>query len=126
MCTASVLLSSFYWEVSNFMGLLDNQIYSEWSEPLSGKISVHIIILMRRGLTYLHLAVFSWLQLVLPARLSYDWQLGSIPLVSGLADPRNLLTLAAGTVLVSLGRPAVSNRPAAFGLLFLVLVSGQI
>ena len=108
------------------MGLLDNQIYSEWSEPLSGKISVHIIILMRRGLTYLHLAVFSWLQLVLPARLSYDWQLGSIPLVSGLADPRNLLTLAAGTVLVSLGRPAVSNRPAAFGLLFLVLVSGQI
>ena len=105
------------------MGLLDNKIYSEWSEPLSGKISVHIIILMRRGLTYLHLAVFSWLQLVLPARLSYDWQLGSIPLVSGLADPRNLLTLAAAALLLNLVRPAVSNRPAAFGLLFLVLVS---
>ena len=123
MCTASVLLSSLYWEVSNFMGLPDNQIYSEWSKPLSEKISVHIIILVRRGLTYLHLAVFSWLQLLLPARLSYDWQLGSIPLVSGLGDTRNLLTLAAAALLLSLVRPAVFNRPVAFGLLFLVLVS---
>ena len=78
---------------------------------------------MRRGLTYLHLAVFSWLQLLLPARLSYDWQLGSIPLVSSLGDPRNLLTLAATALLLSLVRPAVFNRPVAFGLLFLVLVS---
>ena len=82
-----------------------------------------VIGVICRGLTYLHLAVFSWLQLVLPARLSYDWQLGSIPLVSGLADPRNLLTLAAAALLLNLVRPAVSNRPAAFGLLFLVLVS---
>lgn len=49
--------------------------------------------LATRIMTYWYLIVFnSWL-LLSPSVLSYDWQMGSIPLVESLWDSRNLATL---------------------------------
>uniref|UniRef100_A0A182FV66 DUF1736 domain-containing protein n=1 Tax=Anopheles albimanus TaxID=7167 RepID=A0A182FV66_ANOAL len=46
-----------------------------------------------RLLTFCYLAAFNWWLLLCPSTLSHDWQMGSIPLVTTLSDPRNLLTL---------------------------------
>uniref|UniRef100_A0AAG5DPC2 dolichyl-phosphate-mannose--protein mannosyltransferase n=1 Tax=Anopheles atroparvus TaxID=41427 RepID=A0AAG5DPC2_ANOAO len=48
-----------------------------------------------RLLTFCYLAAFNWWLLLCPSTLSHDWQMGSIPLVTTLGDPRNLLTFAA-------------------------------
>ncbi|KFB36263.1 hypothetical protein ZHAS_00003380 [Anopheles sinensis] len=48
-----------------------------------------------RLLTFCYLAAFNWWLLLCPSTLSHDWQMGSIPLVTTLSDPRNLLTFAA-------------------------------
>lgn len=49
--------------------------------------------LATRTMTYWYLIAFnSWL-LLSPSVLSYDWQMGSIPLVESLWDSRNLATL---------------------------------
>ncbi|XP_022794710.1 transmembrane and TPR repeat-containing protein 1-like isoform X1 [Stylophora pistillata] len=49
--------------------------------------------LSTRIMTYFYLIAFnSWL-LLSPSVLSYDWQMGSIPLVESLIDSRNLATL---------------------------------
>ena len=49
--------------------------------------------LATRIMTYWYLIAFnSWL-LLTPSVLSYDWQMGSIPLVESLWDSRNLATL---------------------------------
>ncbi|XP_054259465.1 protein O-mannosyl-transferase TMTC1-like [Macrosteles quadrilineatus] len=45
-----------------------------------------------RLLTFCYLAAFNWWLLVCPSTLSHDWQMGSIPLVTSLADCRNLTT----------------------------------
>ncbi|CAN8027898.1 unnamed protein product, partial [Ixodes persulcatus] len=58
--------------------------------------------LVRRLLTYSYLGAFNAWLVLCPRTLSYDWQMGSIPLVSSLLDPRNLATVALGTVLVLL------------------------
>ena len=78
-----------------------------------------------RLLTHLYLAAFHLEQLVWPAVLSYDWQMGAVPLITSLADGRNLETAA---FFLLLGRLAIAatttteRRPAViFGLLFLVL-----
>ena len=48
--------------------------------------------LTTRIMTYWYLLAFnSWL-LLTPSVLSYDWQMGSIPLVESLLDYRNLAT----------------------------------
>ncbi|XP_054291044.1 protein O-mannosyl-transferase TMTC1-like [Macrosteles quadrilineatus] len=43
-------------------------------------------------LTFWYLAAFNWWLLLCPSILSHDWQMGSIPLVTSLADCRNLTT----------------------------------
>ncbi|KAG8305397.1 hypothetical protein J6590_070707 [Homalodisca vitripennis] len=43
-------------------------------------------------LTFCYLAAFNWWLLLCPSTLSHDWQMGSIPLVTSLADCRNLTT----------------------------------
>ncbi|KAM7286678.1 hypothetical protein ISCGN_030443 [Ixodes scapularis] len=58
--------------------------------------------LSTRLLTYSYLGAFNAWLVLCPRTLSYDWQMGSIPLVSSLLDPRNLATVALGTVLVLL------------------------
>jgi len=45
-----------------------------------------------RFLTYAFLPVFNFWLIICPYRLSYDWQMGSIPLIESPWDPRNLAT----------------------------------
>ncbi|XP_075235053.1 protein O-mannosyl-transferase TMTC1-like [Lycorma delicatula] len=45
-----------------------------------------------RLLTFCYLAAFNFWLLLCPATLSHDWQMGSIPLVTSLADYRNVAT----------------------------------
>ena len=45
-------------------------------------------------LTFNYLVAFNVWLLLCPRVLSYDWQVGSIPLVTGLDDIRNLATIA--------------------------------
>ena len=55
-----------------------------------------------RWLTHLHVySVNLWL-LAAPATLSYDWQMGSIPLVESWIDCRNLATVAFLLLLLAL------------------------
>lgn len=51
-----------------------------------------LVITLYRLLTFCYLAAFNWWLLVCPSTLSHDWQMGSIPLVTSLADCRNLTT----------------------------------
>merc|ERR1719320_1540520 len=79
---------------------------------------------LTRYLSYLYLAVFNMLQLLCPSTLSYDWQLGSIPLVYTPLDTRNILSailaiLTSAILVVS--RRALYKKPMVFCLLFLVL-----
>ena len=45
-----------------------------------------------RFMTYFYLCAFNLWLLLLPACLSYDWQVGSIPLVESFTDTRNIQT----------------------------------
>nr|XP_037289959.1 protein O-mannosyl-transferase TMTC1-like [Rhipicephalus microplus] len=56
-----------------------------------------------RLLTYSYLCAFNAWILLCPRTLSYDWQMGSIPLVTSPCDCRNLATLALITSLLALG-----------------------
>ncbi|XP_022258926.1 transmembrane and TPR repeat-containing protein 1-like, partial [Limulus polyphemus] len=50
--------------------------------------------LFTRFLTYSYLTAFNLGLLLYPATLSYDWQMGSIPLVESVWDLRNLVTIS--------------------------------
>jgi len=45
-----------------------------------------------RFLTFCYLAAFNFWMLLCPATLSHDWQMGSVPLLTSLADTRNIAT----------------------------------
>ena len=61
-------------------------------------------------MTYSYLIAFnSWL-LLSPSVLSYDWQMGSIPLVESPLDSRNLGTLMFAMIAVLLVYYAVSSN----------------
>ncbi|KAI4484940.1 hypothetical protein M0802_012936 [Mischocyttarus mexicanus] len=45
-----------------------------------------------RLLTFCYLAALNCWLLLCPVTLSHDWQMGSVPLVTSLADTRNLAT----------------------------------
>ena len=56
-----------------------------------------------RVMTFSYLCAFnSWL-LVAPVVLCYDWQMGSIPLLEAIFDPRHLATITTMAVLIGLG-----------------------
>lgn len=46
-----------------------------------------------RLLTYSYLMVFNVLLMMYPNNLSYDWQMGSIPLITSFLDTRNIMTI---------------------------------
>ncbi|XP_033740558.1 protein O-mannosyl-transferase TMTC1-like [Pecten maximus] len=50
--------------------------------------------LLTRCLTYSYLWMYNGLLLLFPSTLCYDWQVGSIPLVESIFDPRNLATIS--------------------------------
>ena len=56
-----------------------------------------------RSLTYLHLCGFNFWLLLCPSRLCFDWSMGSIPLVEGFNDVRNIATALFFTGYVSIG-----------------------
>ncbi|XP_075529075.1 protein O-mannosyl-transferase TMTC1-like [Dermacentor variabilis] len=60
-----------------------------------------------RLLTYSYLCAFNAWLVLCPRTLSYDWQMGSIPLVTSPFDPRNLATLAILLLLAVLARRAL-------------------
>ena len=59
---------------------LSNPFFHASNDP------VHFI--RYRTLTFLHLPVLNFWLLLCPLRLSYDWQMGSIPLLTSLSDAR--------------------------------------
>ena len=58
--------------------------------------------MLSRFLTYLYLPVFNFAQLLCPSTLSYDWQLGSVPLVTRIADTRNVQLVMSAVIAVGL------------------------
>ncbi|XP_055536777.1 protein O-mannosyl-transferase TMTC1-like [Wyeomyia smithii] len=80
-----------------------------------------------RLLTFCYLAAFNWWLLLCPSTLSHDWQMGSIPLVTSISDPRNLLTFIAffaAILLVCRGILDFEHQrhvPVVLGFLLLVL-----
>ena len=63
-----------------------------------------------RFLTYSYLWVFNLQALTCPSVLSYDWQLGSVPLVTSGLDPRLLLTGLAALASLALLRTQLSSH----------------
>lgn len=55
-----------------------------------------------RLLTYSYLSQFAARLMLFPSNLSYDWQMGSIPLITSLIDLRNSLTLIFLLILLAL------------------------
>ena len=47
-----------------------------------------------RAMTYSYIYAFNMVLLLCPSTLSYDWQMGSIPLLQQLTDIRNLASLS--------------------------------
>ena len=71
--------------------------FSKADNPASHSDSV-----LTRLLTFLYLPVFNFQLLVLPSTLSYDWSMTSIPLITSLLDPRNILTVGFYSLMTSL------------------------
>jgi len=76
-----------------------------------------------RALTYSYLWVFNSVSLLCPTVLSYDWQLGSVPLVTSLGDTRVLHIVAATLLLLLLVKLVLKtgDRSLMFSLLFILL-----
>ena len=66
--------------------------------------------LYSRFLTYSYLWVFNLQALTCPSVLSYDWQLGSVPLVTSGLDPRLLLTGLTALASLALLRTQLSSH----------------
>ena len=58
-------------------------------------MSIVFYHLFFRTLTFLYLPVHNFWLLLCPNALSYDWQMGSIPLVHSFQDPRAALAIPA-------------------------------
>ncbi|XP_069894367.1 protein O-mannosyl-transferase TMTC1 isoform X1 [Dipodomys merriami] len=95
-------------------------LFSEQDNPAS--FSPYILT---RFLTYSYLLAFNVWLLLAPVTLCYDWQVGSIPLVETIWDPRNLATVLLLAVLTSLSLHCLvafkrlEHKEVLVGLLFL-------
>ncbi|CAG9860211.1 unnamed protein product [Phyllotreta striolata] len=96
--------------------------FSQQDNPAAFHPSVYV-----RFLTFGYLAAFNMWLLLCPATLSHDWQMGSIPLVTSIYDPRNLVTafFLGLTLLLAIRSLAEfetqKHTPMVLGLLLLVL-----
>ena len=104
-CLGVITLLLLFWRVRLNHGHLPH--FSAQDNPAS--FHPH---LPTRTLTYLYLLAFNAGLLVAPVTLCYDWQMGSIPLVESLSDPRNMVTMAflmtmAGLGFTALWKPSV-------------------
>ncbi|XP_034719064.1 protein O-mannosyl-transferase TMTC1 [Etheostoma cragini] len=111
-----VIMSVRLWLMGGSMPL-----FSEQDNPAS--FSPH---LLTRILTYSYLLSFNAWLLLAPIVLCYDWQVGSIPLVESLGDPRHLATALLAVVMLLLCLHCVfslqsqRSREVLVGMLFLV------
>ncbi|XP_072309449.1 protein O-mannosyl-transferase TMTC1 isoform X1 [Eucyclogobius newberryi] len=111
-----LILSVRFWLMGGSMPL-----FSEQDNPAS-----FCPRLLTRFLTYSFLLWFNAWLLLAPVTLCYDWQVGSIPLVESLSDPRNgatlllllLMALVCGHCIRSI--QTQPSREVLVGLLFLV------
>nr|KAF6498270.1 transmembrane O-mannosyltransferase targeting cadherins 1 [Rousettus aegyptiacus] len=96
-------------------------LFSEQDNPAS--FSPYILT---RFLTYSYLLAFNMWLLLAPVTLSYDWQVGSIPLVETVWDVRNLATILLAVVMALLSLHCLAafkrleHKEVLVGLLFLV------
>jgi len=108
------------------IGLIYLRIRLNGSSPLFSRqdnpASFHESTLTRM-MTYSYLWVFNLQSLACPSVLSYDWQLGSVPLLTSGLDPRLLLTILASLASLALLRTVATShsRPVLFSLLFMIL-----
>ena len=101
-------------ELPNF---LDEDNPASFSSPLTKLLSYNYIYFM------------NILLLFMPSRLSYDWQMGSIPLVQELSDERNICSLLLWVVLICLIlrlsyswiTSNVSHNPIIYSLVLLIV-----
>ncbi|XP_048222870.1 protein O-mannosyl-transferase TMTC1 isoform X2 [Perognathus longimembris pacificus] len=95
-------------------------LFSEQDNPAS--FSPYVLT---RFLTYSYLLAFNVWLLLAPVTLCYDWQVGSIPLVETLWDPRNMATVLLLAVVTSLSLHCLAafkrleHKEVLVGLLFL-------
>nr|KAF6498269.1 transmembrane O-mannosyltransferase targeting cadherins 1 [Rousettus aegyptiacus] len=89
-------------------------------------VSPRAVWSMMRFLTYSYLLAFNMWLLLAPVTLSYDWQVGSIPLVETVWDVRNLATILLAVVMALLSLHCLAafkrleHKEVLVGLLFLV------
>ena len=84
-------------------------VFSKADNPAS-----HSSSLVTRSLTFLHLpAQNAWL-LVCPTKLSFDWSMDALPLVTSLIDPRNIFSLIFYGIMTSLSLPLLTLLPISF------------
>ncbi|XP_063883068.1 protein O-mannosyl-transferase TMTC1-like isoform X1 [Scylla paramamosain] len=97
-------------------------VFSDQDNPASFSRSP-----LTRFLTKTYLPAHNTWLLLCPVQLSYDWQLGSIPLVTSLSDPRNAASCALYGALVLLlfssfrSRQSQEGRASLWALLVLVI-----
>jgi len=60
---------------------------------------------LTRALTFLHLPAQNVWLLLCPSKLSYDWSMDALPLVTSLSDPRSILSFMFYAVMASLSLP---------------------
>jgi len=75
-----------------------------------------------KQLTWAYLVPVNFWLLLAPAQLLCDWTMGTIPLVTTLADPRNIATLILFVILAHLAYAALSNNRALLMSLALLAV----
>ncbi|XP_071478845.1 protein O-mannosyl-transferase TMTC1-like, partial [Diadema antillarum] len=116
-CAVSVFLGFRIWMLNGHL-----PHFSEEDNPAA--FADHMTT---RFLTFSYLVAFNIQLLLCPVTLSYDWQVGSIPLIESWADSRNLTTLAAAGGLLLLGLHCLvrsksdEKRILLCGLLFLAI-----
>ena len=79
--------------------------FSEEDNPASFSKSI-----TTRFMTYCYLCAFNLQLLLIPSCLSYDWQVGSIPLVESFTDIRNLQTAVTFIALAALSVRALAGK----------------
>lgn len=80
----------FWWRTVSGGAIFANHIFIRF---MSLSLSLPLWFPHSRMLTFCYLVAFNWWLVLCPSTLSHDWQMGSIPLLTSLSDPRNMLTL---------------------------------
>ena len=108
-----MLFTPHSWRQLNPSNIVTQEIVADdHKSSISSGLTPHrtlICLALARFLTYSYLWVFNSLSLLCPTVLSYDWQLGSVPLLTSLADPRVLHILAATLLLLLLVKLVLST-----------------